>query len=228
MCFTTMLKWKSNLQIAQYTHTSMPLQPQNPYTICMWQPLSECENCSLYNRLKCRFNPQDLYHFVALFLSFVFPSLIGMVKAEYTWYILGWIGFWLFFFEFWEIRILCSHCPYYAEKSSTLHCIANYGSLKVWKFNPGPITTSEKVQLFTGFIILGGYPFPFLVWGSQFILAFLALWALIIFFWTLRKYTCSACVNFSCVLNTVSDDVVELYLDKNPVIKKAWEQHNHQ
>jgi len=47
------------------------------------------------------------------------------------------------------------------------------------------------VQLIIGFIILGGYPFPFLLLGGQFAWALVALWGLILFFWTLRKYTCS-------------------------------------
>ncbi|MBU7030586.1 MAG: hypothetical protein HXS48_26875 [Theionarchaea archaeon] len=105
-----------------------------------------------------------------------------------------------------------------------LHCIANYGSLKLWKFNPKPISTAEKIQLIIGFIILGGYPFPFLIVGNQFILGTIALWGLILFFWTLQKYTCSACVNFSCVLNRVPKAVVDEYLRRNPVMKKAWEE----
>lgn len=198
-------------------------QPKNPYTTCMWKPLSECKDCPLGDRLKCRFNAGDLTHFMGLFLTFLFPSVIGMIKGGYTWYILGWIGFWILFFEFWEIRILCSHCPYYAEKGRILHCIANYGSLKIWKYHPEPISKSEKIQLLIGFAIMGGYPFPFLIGGKQFIFAFLAFWGLLMFFWTLQKYTCSACVNVSCLLNRVPKKVVDQYLNRNPVMKKAWE-----
>ena len=134
-------------------------------------------------------------------------------------------GFWLIFFEFWEIRILCSHCPYYAEKGRALHCIANWGSLKVWRYHPEPMSRAEKIQLFIGFIILGGYPFPFLVLGGRYILAALAAWGLLIFFWTLRKYTCSKCVNFSCPINRVPKNVVDEFLKRNPTMRKAWEEH---
>ena len=192
--------------------------------ICMWQPDPHCEDCHLSDSLKCRFNRGDLTHFIGSFFMFAFPALIGMVKAGYTWYILGWIGFWLIFFEIWEIRILCSHCPYYAEEGRILHCIANYGSLKLWKFNPAPINKLEKIQLVAGFIILGGYPFPFLILGRQVILAGIALWALIMFFWTLRKYTCSRCVNFSCILNSVPQEVITMYVKRNPVIEKVWRE----
>jgi hypothetical protein len=192
--------------------------------ICMWHPVSECKDCSLGRYLKCRFNPKDLYQFVGLFLLFAVPSLLGMIRGGYPIYILGWIGFWIFFFEVWEIRILCSHCPYYVENGRVLHCIANYGSLKLWKYHPEPITKSEKIQLIIGFLILGGYPFPFLILGKQLILGVTALCALIVFFWILRKYTCSRCVNFSCILNTVPREILIAYLRRNPVMKNAWEE----
>jgi hypothetical protein len=38
----------------------------------------------------------------------------------------------------------------------------------------------------------------------------------------LLKYTCSKCVNFSCLLNRVPKEVVHEYLKHNPVIRKAW------
>ncbi|MGC1120242.1 MAG: hypothetical protein WBA22_04030 [Candidatus Methanofastidiosia archaeon] len=196
----------------------------HPYSLCSWGPEPNCQNCALTPYLKCRFNRGDLFQFAGLFLTFAFPSLIGMVQSGYTWYILIWIAFLLFFFNVWESRILCRHCPFYAEKSRILHCIANYGVVKLWKYTPTPISWREKVQLLAGFIILGGYPFPFLILGRQIILAFLALWGLIIFFWTLQKYVCSSCVNFSCLLNRVDKDVVDQYLDKNPVIRDAWNQ----
>jgi hypothetical protein len=203
-------------------------QTSNPYDLCTWQSISECKNCSIAGRLKCRFNPGDLLHFLVLFLSFLFPALIGMMLSGYWLYILGWMGLAIIFFGFWEIRILCSHCPYYAEKGITLHCIANYGCPKFWKYHPEPISNSEKIQLVIGFIIIGGYPFPFLILSEQFILLLLTAWGLIMFFWTLQKYTCSKCVNFSCLLNRVPKEVVDEYLKRNPVMRKAWEEKGWQ
>ena len=130
----------------------------------------------------------------------------------------------MIFFELWETRILCSHCPYYAERGTTLHCIANYGSLKLWKYRPEPMSSSEKVQLWLGFAILGGYPFPFMILGRQVLWAIAALWGLVMFFWTLREYTCSRCVNFSCPLNTVPKETVDAYLERNPVMRQAWQE----
>lgn len=199
-------------------------QNNNPYDICTWRPISECKDCSIAGRLKCRYDSGDLHHFIALFLTFVIPAFIGMILGGYGWYILGEVGFMIFFFSLWEIRVICSHCPYYAEKGRVLHCIANYGCPKVWKYHPEPMSKSEKVQLIIGLIILCGYPFPFLFLGGQYVLAFLALWGGIIFFWTLQKYTCSKCVNFSCPLNRVPKEVVDEFLKRNPVMRKAWEE----
>jgi hypothetical protein len=201
---------------------------RNPYDICTWRPVSECAGCSLSEQLKCRFRAGDLFHFLGMFGGFALPAAIGVSLGGYGPWLLGWVAFCLIFFEFWEIRILCSHCPYYAEKSYTLHCIANYSSLKVWKYRPGPMSRSEKIQLWIGFVILSGYPFPFLLLSRQFALAFVALWGLVLFFWTLQKYTCSQCVNFSCPLNRVPKEIVDQYLRRNPVMRQPWEAHGWQ
>lgn len=203
-------------------------QNNNPYDICTWRPISECKDCPVVGRLKCRFKWGDLFHFAGLFLTFAIPAFIGMILGGYGWYILGEVCFMIFFFNFWAIRILCSHCPYYAEKGRVLHCIANYGSLKIWKYHPKPISKLEKVQLVIGSIILCSYPFPFLILGKQYILALLALWGGIISLWTLQKYTCSKCVNFSCPLNKVPKEVVDEYLIHNPVMRNAWEENGYQ
>ncbi|MBU4349218.1 hypothetical protein KJ599_02730 [bacterium] len=200
-------------------------QMNNPYDICSWRPASKCKDCTIAGHLKCRYNPGDLLHFIGLFLSFLIPAVIGMILSGYGWYLLGWLGLAIIFFGFWETRILCSHCPYYAERGSTLHCVANYGCPKFWKYHPEPISKLEKIQLIIGFIIMCGYPFPFLILGEQFILTLLTLWGGIMFWWTLQKYICSKCINFSCLLNRVPKEVVDEYLKRNPIMRKAWKEN---
>ena len=136
---------------------------------------------------------------------------------------MGWIGFWLFFFEVWEIRILCSHCPYYAEEEKTLHCIANYSSLKLWKYHPEPMNVSEKIQLFIGFIVLVGYPLIFLIISHQIIIFIASVIEIVILFTFLITKRCGSCLNFSCPFNHVKKEVVDSFLKKNPVMRKAWE-----
>lgn len=199
-------------------------EQDNPYNICAFRPTSECKECSLNDRLKCRYNHRDLLNFIVPSLALIMLAFIGMILAGYGWYIFGEIGFMLFFFNFWETRILCSHCPYYVEKCLTLHCIANYGSLKIWKYNLGLMNKLEKIQFIIGTTVLIGYPFIFLILGKQYILALLIAVGVIMFFWYLRKYTCSKCINFSCLLNSVPKETVDRYLKRNPVMRKAWEE----
>ncbi|MBU7013445.1 MAG: hypothetical protein HXS52_13165 [Theionarchaea archaeon] len=196
----------------------------HPLSVCSCEPESSCGKCSIRPHLKCRFNRGDLFHFAGLFLTFALPSSVGMVQSGYTRFILIWIACLLFFFNVWESRILCRHCPFYAEESRILHCNANYGVIKLWKYTPTPISRQEQIQLVAGFILIGAYPFPFLILGNQIILALLALWGLIGFFWTLQKYICSACVNFSCFFNRVDTEVKGQYLHKNPALRDALSQ----
>jgi hypothetical protein len=54
--------------------------------------------------------------------------------------------------------------------------------------------------------------------------ALIALGGLILFFWALRRYTCSRCVNFSCPLNNVPQEIIDAYLARNRVMREAWEE----
>ncbi len=205
----------------------MATDPGNPHDLCTWRPASECAGCPLDGHLKCRFRAADLLRFLGTFLAFAVPAVLGTLQGGYGWALIGWGIFGLVFFEFWEIRILCSHCPYYAERGTMLHCIANYGSLKVWRYRPEPMSRAEKAQLIVGFVILGGYPFPFLLIGEEYLWAFVALAGLVVFFWALRGHTCSRCVNFSCPMNSVPQKVVDAFLKRNPVMQEAWEKSGY-
>ena len=199
----------------------------NPHNICMWKDSSECEGCELKGKLKCRFQKKDLLIFILSFLIFFVPAVIGVIRAGYGWFLIGWFVFFLIFFEFWEIRIICSHCPFYAEEGRILHCIANYGIFKVWKYHPEPISLSEKIQIFIGFIIFGGYPIVFLILGAQYLFLIIYSIGLAFFFIRLQLKTCPKCVNFSCPLNRVPKNIVDAYLKRNPVMKKAWEEKGY-
>jgi hypothetical protein len=200
---------------------------KNPYDICTWKDLEECNNCSIKVELICHFHSKYLLSFMAFFLVFAITSFIGVILAGFGWFLLGWVGFWLFFFEVWEIRILCSHCPYYAEESRTLHCIANYSSLKLWRYHPEPMNLSEKIQLIIGFVILMGYPLVFLIIGNQIIFMIISIVEIFIFFGFLTIKRCGSCPNFSCPFNRAKKEVVDTFLIKNPVMKKAWEESGY-
>jgi hypothetical protein len=196
---------------------------KNLHDMCIWKNTENCENCSLKDDLICHFQFRYLLSFLGFFFGFVVTTSIGIIISGYGWFLLGWVGFWLFFFEFWEIRILCSHCPFYTEEEKTIHCIANYGSLKLWKYHPEPMKMSEKIQLIIGFIILMGYPLIFLILGNQYILLLLGLVEIIVFYSFLLIRRCKKCLNFSCPLNRVKKEQVDTFLKKNPIMRKAWE-----
>jgi len=200
---------------------------KNPHDVCIWKDTKECADCSIKGNLICHFRRKYLFCFLGFFLVFVITAFIGVIQAGFGWFLIGWLGFWLFFFEFWEIRILCSHCPYYAEEGKSLHCIANYSSLKLWKYHPEPMNLSEKIQLMIGFIILIGYPLIFLILGDQFIFLIVSIIEIIFFFSFLIIKRCGNCVNFSCPFNRVKQEVVDAFLEKNPIMKKAWQKARH-
>ena len=202
----------------------MTEQPaSDPYGPCTLRPVSECRDCAVSGRLRCRFRRGVLLHFVGLFLTYLFPAAIGMVLAGYRWYLLGWLVVFVVLLGVWENRVLCSHCPYYAEQGRTLRCFANYGLLKLWRHRPGPASRLEKAQFAVIVVLLTGYPFPFLILGGQYVLAFLTAWALVVWGWTLWKYGCSQCVNLSCLFNRVPREVADEFLKRNPAMRKAWE-----
>jgi len=200
---------------------------KNTNNICIWKDNEECNKFSIKGKLICHFHRKYLFSFIGLFVVFAITAFIGVIISGYGWFLLGWVSFWLFFFEIWEIRILCSHCPYYAEEGRVLHCIANYSSLKIWKYHPEPMNTSEKIQLIIGFIMLVGYPLIFLILDSQFIFLIISIMEIFIFFSFLLIKRCNKCVNFSCPLNRVKKEFIDTFLEKNPVMRKVWEESGY-
>jgi hypothetical protein len=139
------------------------------------------------------------------------------------WLLLVWVIFVISFFGFIEIRVLCSHCPHYAEPGKSLKCWANYGSPKIWKYRSEPMTNSEKFVLFGGFLIVWGYPLLFLVYGYQLFLLIVFSLTTGGFFLTLKTFLCSQCMNFACPLNSVNEETRDEFFIRNPSVAKASE-----
>lgn len=217
---------------------------ENPYDICTWSDETGCIDCGLQGKLKCRLNPKDFWFFIlnqipSLVMAFFGLALIGLLTG--AWWSL--ITYAVVCVTFWglgvETRILCSHCPYWAEDSKTLHCWALTGSPKLWRYRPEPMNKLEKtvLVLFFSFLVL----FPVFVeaygiWLMSVNYAEFGLYALLgmigvtlatlmvglQFLYILVYYFCSKCVNFSCTLNQVPKPMVDEYLERNPVMKEAW------
>jgi hypothetical protein len=191
-------------------HTSSP-HHGTPCALRACESPSDCDDCPIEGSLRCRFHGKDIVSFLANLAPFVVASVAGMLAAGYGWGLLAWVGYSLFFFVVWETRILCCHCPYWAQPGLVLHCHAKYGLPKIWKYRPGPLSRLERVQFVAGTLVVVGTPLAFLVMGGEYLWALIAVAAAFSALVGLRTYICSRCVHLSCPLNTVPEDVADRY-----------------
>lgn len=182
-----------------------------------------CQECQTNGKLMCRLDKKDMVNFFMIVLPFGVTAIAGTIRAGYGWYLLLWLAYSLFFFFVWEARVLCRHCPYWAEVGSTLRCHANYGVIKIWKYQPGPMSKMEKIQFAVGALLWIGLPFPFLLLSQEYLLTLIGVSSAISGAFILRKNVCSRCINFSCPMNNVPKQLVDTYLTRNPQIQAAWE-----
>ena len=212
--------------------------------ICTWDKNSDCVNCTIRSDLACKWDKKILTNFHLINWSAIVPAIFGMVIIGHmtnSWWILyGYIAYFPIMLGIFEIRFLCSHCPYYAEDGKILHCLGNHGSFKFWKYRPGPMNRFEKFMMrfliATMFFII---PLSALGYGIVHISINFSEYGLITLLGmvgitatnfvasvaglnTLKRFYCSKCVNFSCPLNTVPKHVIDSYLLRNHIMKEAW------
>ncbi len=213
---------------------------------CTWDESAECLNCEIKGKLDCKWKRRLLVRFykggsIPIFSAFISFVVIGFLISWFP--LIIYLGFWIFFFGFFEIRVLCSHCPYYAKDGRILHCLANHGTIKVWKYHPEPLNVFEKAGFLAGALFFVFFPVIVDIYGLSVIIessetGFIELALLILlfllstiggiyFFLFLRKNICPYCVNFSCPLNKVSKELVDAYLQRNPIMREAWEQSGY-
>lgn len=199
--------------------SSMFLDPKKPLSTCS---SANCEGCPVKSQLHCHFQGKDL----ARFLAIAFPVFIvggaGITRLN-AWLLIPWVVLCLSYFGFIEIRVMCSHCPHYAEPGTkSLQCWANYGSPKLWKYRPGPMSRAENIVFFVGLAVIAAYPLAFLLVGAQWLLLILFLGTLVGFGGVLNSQLCTHCMNFACPLNRVKPEVRALFFARNPVVAEAW------
>lgn len=198
---------------------SLFLDAEKPLATCSSE---NCQDCPLKKDIVCQFNGAQLIRFFGAVFPVFIISGIGITRWN-TWLLLPWIIIIVIYFGFAEIRVMCSHCPHYAEESSSLKCWANYGMPKLWKYRAGPMTPGEKFIFFLGlsFIIL--YPLVTVVLASQ--------WYLLVFFFislaggiaVMAQTMCNHCMNFACPFNAVAPDVRRIFFERNPTVARAWQ-----
>lgn len=200
----------------------MFLDESKPLSTCTCK---KCTGCSMCNKVNCHFNGKQLFRFMMTVLPTAIIGGIGIVTFNPLFIIL-WIAMFISFFGFIEIKVMCSHCPHYAEPGEKiLKCWANYGSPKLWKYQPRPMTKIEKVIFISYPIVIFLLPIALLILLNNapgYILLGLYSIGLVISMKSLKKNFCSYCMNFACPLNNVDSDTKERFFDLNPNIKKAW------
>jgi hypothetical protein len=198
----------------------MFLDPTKPLETCTSR---SCAHCGLPTEITCHFTAKDL----AVFLVNAAPPFIiggaGLIGLSTAWFY-TWLGFIAVYFLFIEIRVLCSHCPHYAEPGATLRCWANYGMPKLWKYRPGPMNLVEKTVFLGGLILMFLVPLGALAFQQSWLLLLLLVLTSINGASLLKARFCSRCMNFACPLNNVSPDIRNQFMDINPLISIAWDQ----
>jgi len=204
--------------------------------ICNLDP-ENCEQCSVNGKLMCKFEIKDTIYFIIPVLIVWAVFVIGLLQSFISGglnililiiLISSYIGFLVFFFQVWENKILCSHCPYYAfEDDKIVKCYANYGIYKAWKYNPAPMSRSERIQFIIGISIFAGFPLVFFLIAEMYLYFGISLVFSIIWIISMHFLGCSKCPNFSCPLNNVPKSIVDEYLKHNAIMRKAWEEHGY-
>jgi hypothetical protein len=180
-----------------------------------------CNDCPISNTLHCHFTVKDLISFLCVAVPAFLVGGVGIYNIN-IWMLVPWLLIIVGYFGFIEIRVLCAHCPHYAEPYTMLRCWANYGSPKLWKYRPGPMQRKEEVVFVGGFVIIWGYPLVFLVLSLQWFLLIAYTFASAGFFIALRTFFCSQCMNFACPFNRVDHETRKLFFERNPDIARAW------
>ncbi|PNX46723.1 MAG: hypothetical protein BV457_07145 [Thermoplasmata archaeon M9B1D] len=214
---------------------------KNNAGFCTFDPDAPCSNCENEGMIFCKPDENKVIVSHLLEGSFILMALMGTgltsMIVDSLWPVIVFSIFAALFFLVIQPRITCSHCPYYAEDRLFLHCTENHFSPKIWRYHPEPINWWEKIGTVVGFIFLGVYPLIielygiFISWNNSpglvslisVIGVFLGtILTLALFYIVFFLFYCPHCVNFSCVFNKVPEEYVKLYLERNPVMKKAW------
>lgn len=183
---------------------------------------TDCTGCEVASDIHCHFRGRDLARFLGACLPGFVVGGAGLYLAS-PWALGVWAAICVAFFGFVEIRVMCSHCPHYAEAGTTLGCWANHGSPKLWRYRPGPMSRAEVWVFFFGLAAVWGYPVVVLLLAAKWLwLALFALLSAAFFVW-LRKALCRRCMNFACPLNAVGEDARARFLDRNPSVADPWE-----
>ncbi|MTI47241.1 MAG: hypothetical protein FH761_05335 [Firmicutes bacterium] len=219
------------------------MNKKNPYSICTWDTEDGCKDCKIEGKLICKADKPFREKFILKHLTFRGTAFLGLffigAFSNNWWLTIAYAIGVVLNFGILEPRLLCSHCPFYAEKGFILHCNTLYGLPKLWKYRPGPMSKTEKVlqAISGGFVDL--FPILAFIYGDVLIfinpatsaerIAMVGMTAVISALMiqvggAIRSEVCTKCPNFSCGLNEVPKSLRDAYIKRNPVMKDAWEK----
>lgn len=175
-----------------------------------------CDNCEVGELITCHFNLKLLMRFLMVAIPCFLIAIVGICLNHWA-FLIPWVISVLLYFGLIEIRVMCTHCPHYAEPGTkALKCWANYGSPKLWKYRPGPMTIMENIIFFAGLVIIFLYPPVIMLLSGQYILTGIYIIYTVIGFYLMKRFMCNKCMNFACPLNTVCEKAKQAFKKKNP------------
>lgn len=218
----------------------------NPLGVCDLSSESACDNCELDGKLHCRYDEKLRNLFLAVHIPFRILLFLGLAYVGLItgiwWFLVAYaVGFALNFGLI-ETRYLCRHCPFYAQEGSVLRCITLYGMPKPWKYDPGPLTKSDRVLqiIFGGFVdVFPLLAYSYVIWyiiahNLDFlaVMGFVVIFLITIVFFVqsgliITRGYCTACANLSCPMNKVPKALADEYLRKNRIMREAWEKRGY-
>lgn len=197
------------------------LDPKRPLETCQEQ---SCDNCNVKKEIHCHFNSNQAKKFLLSVVPAMMVGLIGIYMYNPL-LIIIWLVICFLYFGLIEIRVMCSHCPHYAEpETKTLKCWANYGSPKLWKYRPGPMSILEKIVFILGGLLIAVYPLLLIILSQNYPILVVYLILIVVCFYYMRTYMCNQCINFACPANRVDKKVREKFFQHNPQIRDAWKK----
>ncbi len=197
---------------------------------------------SVYCGIHARYSSSDAKWFAIISFSVMILAYIGLAGSSISYFgfsfdLGGFLGLSQFilsesmimiplhfliamiFFGGVEWYVLCRHCPCYEHSGKEhgnegkFYCLANWGSPKLFKYNPTPVSSAGRLV--------------FLIWGIgwAFLFPLIYLWdrldwllgyglVTIAFLATLRHWGCSSCPNFGCALNCTPEKNREKFTKK--------------
>jgi len=168
-------------------------------------------SCDTKNYLRPKHEFSDFLWFFALGWMPVLVACLAIASSSLLWVLVYLVV--MFFLGVVEIRFLCSHCHYYKqEKGKILHCQSMWGPTKFARPRQGPLSSFDKVMLFSFLILAFSFPIYWLVQQPKFLVIYLL--SAVIMLVTLARYECTRCMFFDCPFNRVSTDIKNEFLRK--------------